>query len=148
MVDFTLAWALLALLFVGGFFFNRQVEAQRRAQIRSWVAGLKLPDKAQLIGLADRPRDFASVAKEFQITVGAIAADDTGQLFELQSLRSGPFGYVFRCRFVVVENGTAGPDGTCERFMLWVPRDTETAREGVAWTYGLAPEQYAVAMRT
>jgi hypothetical protein len=44
---------------------------------------------------------------------------------------------------VKVTNGTTEPDGSCKRYFLRVPSAMRTAREGVAWTYGLTPEQYA-----
>jgi hypothetical protein len=44
---------------------------------------------------------------------------------------------------VEVENGTAEGDGSHRRYFLRVPSRMRTAREGVAWTYGLNPERYA-----
>ena len=41
---------------------------------------------------------------------------------------------------VDVTNGSPEPDGTYKHYFLQVPATVRTAREGVAWTYGL-PEQ-------
>jgi hypothetical protein len=50
--------------------------------------------------------------------------------------------------WVEVENGTREADGTRRRYFLQVPRSMRSAREAVAWTYGLLPEQYELAVRT
>lgn len=44
---------------------------------------------------------------------------------------------------VEVRNGTAEPDGTHKTYFLRVPSQMRTAREAVAWTYGLTAEEYA-----
>ncbi|MGW0604881.1 DUF6745 domain-containing protein [Streptomyces sp. NPDC002640] len=44
---------------------------------------------------------------------------------------------------VEVVNSTAEPDGTFRTYWLRVPPRTRTAREGVAWTFGLAADAYA-----
>ena len=44
---------------------------------------------------------------------------------------------------VEVRNGTAEPDGTHKTYFLRVPSQMRTAREAVAWTYGLMAEEYA-----
>ncbi|WP_086797799.1 DUF6745 domain-containing protein [Streptomyces caniscabiei] len=43
---------------------------------------------------------------------------------------------------VEVVNSTPEPDGTSRTYWLRVPPTTTTAREGVAWTFGLRPEAY------
>lgn len=43
---------------------------------------------------------------------------------------------------VEVVNSTPEPDGTSRTYWLRVPPTTRTAREGVAWTFGLSAEQY------
>jgi hypothetical protein len=43
---------------------------------------------------------------------------------------------------VEVANGTADSDGSHRRYFLRVPARLSTAREAVAWTYGLSPERY------
>ena len=49
---------------------------------------------------------------------------------------------------VEVVNGTPEPDGTYRRFFLRVPATVRTAREGVAWSYGLRRRDYRIAVRT
>ena len=44
---------------------------------------------------------------------------------------------------VEVVNGTAESDGSRKRYFLRVPSRMRTAREAVAWTYGVSAEQYA-----
>lgn len=43
---------------------------------------------------------------------------------------------------VEVTNSTAEPDGTLKRYFLRVPPETTTAREAVAWTFGMSEEEY------
>jgi hypothetical protein len=49
---------------------------------------------------------------------------------------------------VEVVNGTPEPDGTQKRYFLQVPPTVRTAREGVAWTYGLSERHYRPTVRT
>lgn len=43
---------------------------------------------------------------------------------------------------VHVVNSTPEPDGTYNNYFLRVPPETKTAREGVAWTFGLSADEY------
>ena len=43
---------------------------------------------------------------------------------------------------VRVINHTPHADGSFEEFWLRVPPSMQTAREAVAWTFGLSPEEY------
>ncbi|WP_327678151.1 DUF6745 domain-containing protein [Streptomyces sp. NBC_00467] len=49
---------------------------------------------------------------------------------------------------VEVLNSTPEPDGTHRTYWLRVPPTTRTAREGVAWTFGLAEEAYEPLLQT
>jgi hypothetical protein len=49
---------------------------------------------------------------------------------------------------VEVVNSTPEPDGTSRTYWLRVPPRTRTAREGVAWTFGLTEEEYRPAKET
>ncbi|MER6347360.1 DUF6745 domain-containing protein [Streptomyces sp. NPDC001595] len=49
---------------------------------------------------------------------------------------------------VEVVNSTPEPDGTSRTYWLRVPPTVRTAREGVAWTFGLEAEVYAPARET
>ncbi|MFJ2395515.1 DUF6745 domain-containing protein [Streptomyces sp. NPDC087843] len=62
--------------------------------------------------------------------------DETGILWRLELL--GDEDVVM----VEVVNSTPEPDGTSRTYWLRVPPATRTAREGVAWTFGIAAEAY------
>ncbi|MFD6532037.1 DUF6745 domain-containing protein [Streptomyces sp. NPDC060184] len=49
---------------------------------------------------------------------------------------------------VEVVNSTPEPDGTHRTYWLRVPPGTRTAKDGVAWTFGLGGEQYAPVRQT
>ena len=49
---------------------------------------------------------------------------------------------------VEVVNSTPEPDGPRRTYFLRVPPDTQTAREGVAWTFGLTEEDYSHWLQT
>lgn len=49
---------------------------------------------------------------------------------------------------VEVVNSTPEPDGTHRTYWLRVPPTTRTARQGVAWTFGLEAEEYEPARQT
>jgi len=49
---------------------------------------------------------------------------------------------------VEVVNSTPEPDGTYRTYWLRVPPTTRTAREGVAWTFGLHPDAYEPLVQT
>jgi hypothetical protein len=49
---------------------------------------------------------------------------------------------------VEVVNGTPEPDGTIKRYFLQVPANMRSAREAVAWTYGLPEQRYRPVLRT
>ena len=50
--------------------------------------------------------------------------------------------------FVKVINGTPEPDGSFKNYILLVPSTTQTALEGVAWSYRRTPETYDPGIRT
>ena len=45
-------------------------------------------------------------------------------------------------------NGTRETDGSYKHYFLRVPPNVTTARQAVAWTYGLTAEQYLPLIRT
>jgi hypothetical protein len=70
-----------------------------------------------------------------------VAQDETGILWrKLWSYRGITIG---SWTGVEVVNGTPEADGSHRRYVLRVPSRMRTAREAVAWTYGLSPERYA-----
>lgn len=71
-----------------------------------------------------------------------ISRDSCGRLYHLAQPWDEPIVAVR------VVNSTAEPDGTRQEFWLRVPPTAATAREGVAWTFGLDEEQYAPAFES
>lgn len=69
--------------------------------------------------------------------------DQTGKLWTKRWAK-GEAGWAA----VEVVNGTPEPDGSLRHYFLQVPASARTAREAVAWTYGLRAEEYDVAVRT
>jgi hypothetical protein len=70
-----------------------------------------------------------------------VSEDETGVLWrKLWGFRGVTVG---SWTGVEVVNGTAESDGSRKRYILRVPSRMRTAREAVAWTYGLTAEQYA-----
>ncbi|MFF0528108.1 DUF6745 domain-containing protein [Nocardia amikacinitolerans] len=65
-----------------------------------------------------------------------IHRDETGVLWRIEL--DGDEDVVM----VEVINSTPEPDGTSRTYWLRVPPETETARAGVAWTFGLDAEEY------
>jgi hypothetical protein len=74
--------------------------------------------------------------------------DECGELYEvaIPSMLSGPRGEPLV--FVRVKNSTPEPDGTYKYYILRVPPRVRTAREAVAWTFGLREDQYSPAHET
>jgi hypothetical protein len=69
-----------------------------------------------------------------------VSEDETGILWrKLWGYRGVTIG---SWTAVEVVNGTPETDGSRRRYVLRVPSRMRTAREAVAWTYGLTPEHY------
>ncbi|MEV6344816.1 DUF6745 domain-containing protein [Actinoplanes sp. NPDC051851] len=68
--------------------------------------------------------------------------DETGTLWYLSLDGDEPLV------MVEVVNATPEPDGTSRVYWLRVPPRTRTAREGVAWTFGLTAEEYQPLIQT
>jgi hypothetical protein len=68
-----------------------------------------------------------------------ISRDSTGKLWRRQWWGPGDDTWAA----VEVVNGSPEPDGSFKRYFLQVPATVRTAREAVAWTYGLTEAQYA-----
>lgn len=69
-----------------------------------------------------------------------VQADDFGTLWSLPVRVS--------IRMVEVLNSTPEPDGTFKRYMLRVPPTMKTAKEAVAWTFGMGEKEYAPEVQT
>ena len=73
--------------------------------------------------------------------VARVCKDETGILWrKFWSFRGVTIG---SWTAVEVVNGTAEADGARKHYFLRVPSAMRTAREAVAWTYGLTDEEYA-----
>jgi hypothetical protein len=70
-----------------------------------------------------------------------VSADETGILWR-QRWRWEAWAAV------EVRNGTPEPDGTYRKYFLQVPPTMRSAREAVAWTYGLSEQRYRPLLRT
>ncbi|WP_436532437.1 DUF6745 domain-containing protein [Actinoplanes sp. HUAS TT8] len=71
-----------------------------------------------------------------------IGTDEAGKLWRLELPGDEPLV------MVEVVNSTPEPDGTSRVYWLRVPPATRTAREGVAWTFGLTEEDYRPMIQT
>ncbi|MEV6930028.1 DUF6745 domain-containing protein [Dactylosporangium sp. NPDC051485] len=71
-----------------------------------------------------------------------VAADETGVLWRVTFADDEPL------TMVEVVNSTPEPDGTSRVYWLRVPPQTSTAREGVAWTFGLTEGEYRPLVQT
>lgn len=72
----------------------------------------------------------------------ALCSDETGKLWYLDLPGDEPLV------MVEVINSTPEPDGTSRVYWLRVPPTTRSAREGVAWTFGLTAEEYRPMVQT
>ncbi|MFJ5222629.1 DUF6745 domain-containing protein [Streptomyces sp. NPDC088400] len=68
--------------------------------------------------------------------------DETGVLWKIEMRGDEDIS------MVEVVNSTPEPDGTHRTYWLRVPPTTRTARQGVAWTFGLEAEEYEPARQT
>jgi hypothetical protein len=71
-----------------------------------------------------------------------VQQDEAGKLWRVTLTRDEPI------TMVEVVNSTAEPDGGFRTYWLRVPPHTRTAREAVAWTFGLAEQEYRPQVQT
>jgi len=101
------------------------IDAQTNVQLRRCMIEIMTPQRYVAEGGAVR-----------------VGEDDTGILWR-RSWQADSWAVV------EVINATPEPDGTRKHFFLQVPAHLNTAREAVAWTYGLEPRVYDnLVMRT
>jgi hypothetical protein len=96
------------------------IDAEPNVQIRRCMIEIMTPERYVAQGGAHR-----------------VAEDETGILWR----KTWPAFDAWAA--VEVINATPEPDGTRKHFFLQVPADIRTAREAVAWTYGLNANVYA-----
>ena len=124
------------------------VYAWKGVEVPSWI--IEHPERISLETVADtidpvlRNCMIEIMTPERFIRSGGatpVAEDETGILWcKRWSYRGVTIG---SWSAVEVVNGTAEGDGSRRRFFLRVPSSIATAREAVAWTYGLSTERYA-----
>jgi hypothetical protein len=96
------------------------IDGETNVQVRCCMIEIMTPQRYVALGGAVR-----------------IAEDETGILWRKSWLASDAWAAV------EVINATPEPDGTRKHFFLQVPANMRTARDAVAWTYGLRPDVYA-----
>ena len=102
------------------------IDAESNVQVRRCMIDIMTPQRYVALGAAAR-----------------IAEDETGILWR----KTWPAYDAWAA--VEVINATPEPDGTHKHFFLQVPANLQTAREAVAWTYGMRVDAYAhLAVRT
>jgi hypothetical protein len=69
-----------------------------------------------------------------------LAEDEFGELYQTEIADDEPI-----CMIKLV-NSTPEPDGEFKNYWLRVPPDMKTARQAVAWTFGMTPDEYAKAL--
>jgi len=118
--------------------------AWRGVEVPRWIIEHK--DRITLAGIDDqmdvqvrRCMIEIMTPERFVALGGAIrvAEDDTGILWRRNWLAADAWAAV------EVVNATPESDGTYRHFFLQVPANLRTAREAVAWTYGMRVEAYA-----
>jgi hypothetical protein len=104
----------------------KAIDIETNVQIRRCMIEIMTPERYVAQGGAER-----------------IAEDETGILWRKTWLAADTWAAV------EVINATPEPDGTRKHFFLQVPAHIRTAREAVAWSYGLSANVYAnLVMRT
>jgi uncharacterized protein DUF6745 len=102
------------------------IDGETNVQVRCCMIEIMTPQRYVALGGAAR-----------------VAEDETGILWRKSWLASDAWAAV------EVINATPEPDGTRKHFFLQVPATMRSARDAVAWTYGLRPDVYAhLAVRT
>ena len=126
------------------------VYAWKGIEVRPWM--IEQPERITLAAIDAEPdiqvrRCMIEILtpQRFVALGGAVrvAEDDAGVLWRKAWWASDAWAAV------EVINATPEPDGTRQHFFLQVPATMRTAREAVAWTYGLSADAYArLVMRT
>lgn len=96
------------------------IDAESNVQVRRCMIEIMTPQRYVTLGGARK-----------------IAEDETGVLWRKIWLNYDIW------TAVEVINATAEPDGTHRHYFLQVPANIRSAREAVAWTYGMQPDEYS-----
>jgi hypothetical protein len=120
------------------------VWAWRGVEVPRWI--IEHPDRITLATIDDeidvqvRRCMIEIMTPQRYVQLGGavrVAEDETGILWRRNWLASDSWAAV------EVVNATPEPDGTRRHFFLQVPANLRTAREAVAWTYGMRADAYA-----
>ncbi|MBX9692115.1 MAG: hypothetical protein K2Z81_07010, partial [Cyanobacteria bacterium] len=103
----------------------REIEREQNTEVRRHLI--------ELYGLEQFLKDSEAVI---------IDEDECGSLYRRDLIADEPIVVV------KVKNSTAEPDGTFRWYFLRVPPEISTAREAVAWTFGLNVNDYAPEVET
>lgn len=124
----------------------------------SFIRGVHVPDL-----LVDSPESITGemIQKEQNQEVRRVMAEVMGwdrflEVMKAKAVHSDDFGTLYKIdmrddepvALVKVVNSTAEPDGSFKNYILRVPPATERAKQGIAWTFGLAEEEYQPDMQT
>jgi hypothetical protein len=124
------------------------VHAWKGVEVPGWM--IEHPERITVDTIADA---FDPVQRNCMIEImtperfvasggaSCVSADDTGIFWRARWTYRGVA--IGSWAAVEVVNGTAEADGSHRRYFLRVPPSMSTAREAVAWTYGLSTERYA-----
>ena len=96
------------------------IDAESNVQVRRCMIEIMTPQRYVALGGARK-----------------IAQDETGVLWRKIWLNYDIWAAV------EVINATPEPDGTHRHYFLQVPANIQSAREAVAWTYGMQPDEYS-----
>jgi hypothetical protein len=101
------------------------------------VLSVELIDRQRNIELRRVLIDRFGIAKYLEET-GARKIDESnyGSLYEKLMINDEPIV------MVKVRNSTPEEDGSFKHYFLRVPPDTRTAKDAVAWTFGMQGEEY------
>ena len=100
------------------------IDRELDVQVRRCMIEIMTPERYVALGGASRA-----------------AEDETGILWRRSWLAADAWAAV------EVVNATPEPDGSSKHFFLQVPANLRTAREAVAWTYGMRADAYAQLVR-
>ena len=124
------------------------VWAWKGVEVPAWV--IEHPERISISTLDDtldpilRRCLIEIMTPERLIALGAarrLAQDETGTLWGMTWRHRG--ATLDKWKAVEVVDGTPEANGACRHYVIPVPANLRTAREAVAWTYGLSAAEYA-----
>ncbi len=122
--------------------------AWKGLEMPAWI--IRAPERIGLSAIEREPR--IEVRRAMIERIGAaryvalggarlVAEDADGKLWKRRGWGEGEGAFEWAA--VEVVNGSPEPDGSRRHYFLQVPPHVASAREAVAWTYGLSARQYA-----